>query len=198
MLKSLFSSRTRIELLKLFLLNPRSDFYLRQIEKKTALPLRAIQREISNLCGIGLLVKRASGNRNYYSLNENHPLRNELKGIVLKTSGIVEALARRLRANKDIELAFIYGSYAKDNENPFSDIDLFVIGDITSRQLSSLLGKEKATLGREVNFNQYSKNDFINRLKDKNHFLLSLLKDKKIFIIGSDDELKAIRAGRSS
>jgi len=196
MLKSLFSSNTRIGLLKLFLLNPQADFYVRQIEKVTSLPLRAIQREIYNLTNIGLLMQRASGNRKYYSLNTAHPLRNELKSIILKSTGIVDALKKRLEDVKDIDMAFIYGSYAKDTERLISDIDLFVIGDISSRQLSSLLSREKAALAREINFSLYSKNEFINRKKTGNHFISSVLKDKKIFIIGGANELKAITTGR--
>lgn len=195
-LKSLFTSKTRIELLKLFLLNADVSFYQRQIEQKTQFPIRAIQRELSNLCSIGLLIKRASGNRNYYSLNKNYPIRNELKNIILKSSGIVDILSQHLTANKDIDLAFIYGSYAKDRENLLSDIDLFIIGDVSSRKVSSLLSKEKLELCREINFNLYSKAEFLKRIKQNNHFILSVLKDRKIFLVGNEDDLKAIRAGR--
>lgn len=195
-LKALFSSKTRIELLKLFLLNPEGSFYQRQVAKKAHLPIRAIQRELSNLCAIGLLTERVSGNRNYYSLNKNHPIRNELKNIILKSSGIVETLSQHLVENKDIDLAFIYGSFAKNKENLLSDIDLFVIGDISSRKLSSILNKEKLNLGREINFNLYSREEFLKKLKVRNHFINSVLKEKKIFIVGNDDDLKAIRARR--
>lgn len=196
MLKSLFTSKTRVELLKLFLLNPESNFYQRQIEQKIRFPIRAIQRELVNLCTIGLLNKRVSGNRNYYSLSKTHPIRNELKNIILKSTGIVNVLRQHLVTNKDIELAFIYGSYAKDKENLLSDIDLFVIGDISSRTLSSLLSKEKENLAREINFSLYSKMEFLKKLKQNNHFIFSVLKDKKIFIVGNENDLKAFRAGR--
>jgi len=191
-LKALFSSHTRIELLSLFLLNPKESYYLRQIQQKTALPLRAVQREIANLCNTGLVVKNASGNRNYHSLNESHPLKTELKNIILKSSGVAEVLRQHLKKSKDIDIAFIYGSYAKDKENLLSDIDLFVIGNILSRRLSSLLSKEKANLAREIDFNLYSKRDFLVRLRNKNHFILSVIKDKKIFVVGNADDLKAI------
>lgn len=196
MLKSLFTSKTRIELLKCFLLNPESPFYQRQIEQKTHFPIRAIQRELANLCSIGLLNKRAGGNRNYYSLNKTYPIRNELKNIILKSTGIVDALTHYLSENPDIELAFIYGSYAKDKENLLSDIDLFVIGDISSRKLSSLLNKEKSKYNREINFSLYSKEEFLKRIKQNNHFIPSVLKDKKIFLVGNEGDLKRIRAGR--
>lgn len=195
-LKSLFTSKTRIELLNLFLLNPEDSFYQRQIEQKIHFSIRAIQRELANLCAIGLLIKRQSGNRNYYSLNKSHPIRNELKNIILKSSGIVNILKQHLVANKDISLVFIYGSYAKDKENLLSDIDLFVVGDILSRKLSSLLNKEKQNLGREINFILYSREELLRKIHRRNHFITSVLKDKKIFIVGDPNDLKAITAGR--
>lgn len=196
MLKSLFTSKTRVELLKLFLLNPENPFYQRQIEQKTHFPIRAIQRELTNLCGIGLLNKRASGNRNYYSLNKDYPIRNELKNIILKSTGIVDVLSQYLSEKQDIELAFIYGSYAKNKENLLSDIDLFVISDISSRKLSSILNKEKQNFGREINFSLYSREEFLKRRKKGNHFILSVIKGKKIFLVGNENDLKRIGAGR--
>lgn len=195
-LKAIFSSKTRIDLLKLFLLNPDVSFYQRQIEQKTHLPIRAIQREIHNLHAIGLLIERVSGNRKYYSLNKSHPIRNELKNIILKSSGIKEILSKHLANHKDIDLAFIYGSFAKNKENILSDIDLFVIGDISSRSLSSIFNEEKLSIGREINFNLYSRKEFLKRIKQGNHFIKNVLEDKKIFVVGGEDELKAICTGR--
>jgi predicted nucleotidyltransferase len=194
MLKALFSSKTRIELLKLFLLNPDASFYQREIEHKTGFPIRSIQKEIRNLYAIGLLSARASGNRTYYSLSKSHPLRIELKNIILKTSGIVYTLSDSLAKKKDIEIAFIYGSFAKDKESFLSDIDLFVIGGVSGRKFSAILNKQKSTLGREINFSLYPKDEFLKKLKQGNHFIASVLKDKKIFLIGNADDLKAIRA----
>jgi len=65
-----------------------------------------------------------------------------------------------------------------------------VIGDISSKQLSGLLAKSKTELMREINYVIFSLNDFINRAAQKDHFINSVLKEKKIFIIGSDYELR--------
>jgi len=66
-----------------------------------------------------------------------------------------------------------------------------IIGDISSKQLSGLLAKAKKELMREINYAIFSLNDFISRAAQKDHFINSVLKDKKIFIIGSNnDELK--------
>ena len=71
MLKVLFSSQARIELLKLFLLNSSGRYYLRQIQHLTGQPLQAIQRETEKLAHIGLLEAERDGNRLYYSVNRS-------------------------------------------------------------------------------------------------------------------------------
>lgn len=193
MLKSLFVSKTRVELLKLFLLNPGAVFYQRQIAHKVSIPIRAVQRELGNLSKSGIIARKISGNRTYYSLDKHCPIKEELKRIFFKTCGIVEVLKKSLKKANNIDAAFIYGSFAKDTESLDSDIDLFVIGDISSRKLSSILGREKSSLGREINFIVYSKEDLFKKFLEKNHFLLSLLKEKKIPLLGDIDELKKAR-----
>ncbi len=190
MLKSLFTSKTRVRLLKLFLLNPDADFYQRQIANKVCVPIRAVQRELENLLGVGIVASRVSGNRIYYSLNKRCPIREELKKIFFKTTGIVEILKAEFKKANNIDAAFIYGSFAKNEESLDSDIDLFVIGDISSRKLSSILSKEKKILAREINFVVYSKIDFLKKISEKNHFILSLFKEKKIPLLGDVNELK--------
>lgn len=193
MLKSLFTSKTRVELLKLFLFNPGATFYQRQIAHKISVPIRAVQRELENLSTTGIITSKVSGNRIYYSLNKQCPIKEDLKKIFFKTTGITEILKTELEKTNNIDVAFIYGSFAKDTENLESDIDLFVIGEISSRRLSAILSKEKKTLEREINFIVYSKKDFFKKLSKKNHFILSLLKEKKIPLLGNINELKKTR-----
>lgn len=193
MLKSLFTSKTRVELLKLFLFNPSEAFYQRQIATKINIPIRAVQRELGNLLRSSIITCSASGNRAYYSLNNSCPIKDELKKIFFKTTGIATALKAELKKVNDIDIAFIYGSFVKNTENLDSDIDIFIIGDITSRRLSSVLSKEKRILGREINFVTYSKNDFLKKIEDGNHFVLSVLNEKKIPLLGDIDDLTKVR-----
>ncbi len=191
MLYKLFSSKTRVEILKLFLFNAGSNFYQRQISSLTNLPIRGVQREVENLFKIGFLEKSVQGNRVYYRVNRNNPIFEDLKSLFFRSVGIAEALKENLQ-DKKIEIAFIYGSYARGQESILSDIDLMVIGDISSKQLSGLLSKPKTELMREINYTVFSLNEFISKVLQKDHFINSVLKDKKIFIIGSSDELKRL------
>jgi predicted nucleotidyltransferase len=196
MINRLFSSKARVEILKLFLFNPDNSFYQRQISSLTNQSIRGAQRELENLQEIGLLEGAAQGNRIYYKVNKKCPIFKELKSILFKTVGIAEVLKANLKENR-IETAFIYGSYARAGEGISSDIDLMVIGDISSKELSSMLSKPKKELMREINYTVFPRTEFIKRIKEKDHFLNSILKDKKIFIIGDEHELKAvIRSGQ--
>jgi hypothetical protein len=79
-----------------------------------------------------------------------------------------------------------------------NNINKKMIGDISSKELSGLLSKPKLELMREINYVVFSLNEFISKTIQKDHFINSVLREKKIFNIGSDDELKEfIRSGQA-
>ena len=86
-LEVLFSSAARVEVLHLFLLHPDRQFYQREIERETGQPIRAVQREVERLEGIGLLGRSAEGNRVFYRLNAEFPLLAELTALFQKGVG---------------------------------------------------------------------------------------------------------------
>lgn len=86
-LEALFSSTARIEVLRLFLLNPDRHFYQREIGREAGQPIRAVQREMDRLAGIGLLVRAEEGNRVFYYLSPQFPLLAELTALFQKTAG---------------------------------------------------------------------------------------------------------------
>ncbi len=192
MIYKLFSSKTRVEILKLFLFNSQDSFYQRQISAITHQSIRGVQREVIKLESIGLVEKSIQGNRIYYKANKKCPIFEQLKMILFKSVGIAEVLEKNLKKRNNIKIAFIYGSYAKGQESLLSDIDLMVIGSITSKELSSILSKPKRELTREINYAVFPRQEFIERIRNKDHFLNTVLRGKKIFIVGNKDELKAI------
>ncbi|MCG9478678.1 MAG: nucleotidyltransferase domain-containing protein [Actinomycetia bacterium] len=188
MLNILFSSKTRVEILELFLFNADDSFYQRQISKLTSQHIRGVQREVEK---IGLIVSSAQGNRIYYKLNQDCPIAQDLKNVFLKTVGVAEIIRESFK-EEGIKFAFIYGSYARGEENLSSDIDLMVIGDISSKRLSSILSEPRGKLMREINYAVFSLDKFIKKATEKDHFINSILNDKKIYIIGNEDELRRL------
>jgi predicted nucleotidyltransferase len=136
-----------------------------------------------------IFVSEKKANLLYYYLNKKYPLYNELKRIVFKTIGIQGSLEKILSSLKNIEVAFIYGSYGKNQDTALSDIDLFIIGKVNEDTLISEINQLEKELEREINYNIYSKKDFMNKKKDKDPFIEDLLENKKIFLIGDSNDL---------
>ncbi|MFC1566251.1 nucleotidyltransferase domain-containing protein [bacterium] len=192
MLQTLFSSKARVNILKLLLLNPKGSFYQREISSLTNESIRSVQREVKKLEEIGFLSKSIQGKSVYYRVNESFIIYEDLKNIFIKSAGIAEELKNHLKKTQDIEVVFVYGSYAKGAIQKSSDIDIFVIGTVTSRQISKILSKPQKELAREINYVVFTKKEFREKIRKKNHFVLSILKTKKIFIIGNEDDFKNI------
>ncbi|MCM8776511.1 MAG: nucleotidyltransferase domain-containing protein [Candidatus Omnitrophica bacterium] len=178
--------------MKLFLFNPEDRFYQRQIAALTNQPIRAVQREVAKLEKIGLLERSEQGNHIHYKANKQCLIFGELKRILFKTEGIAKALKESLQDTDAVIVALIYGSYAKGEESASSDIDLLVIGTIGLKELSKILSGPKRELNREINYAVLNLEEFKKRLRQKDPFLTSITKGDKIFIVGSEDELKKI------
>jgi predicted nucleotidyltransferase len=192
MLEQLFSSAARAKVLTLLLLNAADRFYQRQIAELTGLPIRAVQREVERLTHIEVLQRTDEGNRAYYQVNRDSFLFPELKGLVLKTAGLARLLNKALADSDAVRLAFVYGSYASGQETAASDVDLFVVGTITGRQLSALLRTFRDTMGREVNAYLATPEEFRQKVQGHDSFVQNVLNNPKVFIVGDEETLRTL------
>jgi predicted nucleotidyltransferase len=114
-----------------------------------------------------------------------------LRELFAKTAGIVPVLQLEMKkfGNK-VEWAAIYGSVARGEEAPESDIDLLLVGDFAPADLLPMLRRVEEQFGREVNVTRYSKREFRDKMRRGDHFLKSMIKGKLITLTGSPDELE--------
>jgi predicted nucleotidyltransferase len=192
-LEALFTSKARVEVLKLFFLRSSNRHYLREIASLTDQPVRAIQRELSRFVDAGLVISTVEGNRKYFQANRESSVFSVLRSLMVQTAGVGDQLKQILLERSDaVRVAFIFGSYARGTETPTSDIDLMVIGSITSRDLSRLLRPLKEQLDRELNQVILQVNEFQEKFEKSDPFTKSLLDEPKIFLLGNEDELQAL------
>lgn len=182
-------SKLREELLVLYFTNPDKKYYLRELERILNFSVGNIRRELIKLKSTGLFLSESKGNLVYYYLNQSYPLFKELKSIIFKTSGVPKMLQNVLEKFKAISQAFLYGSFAKREEKEDSDIDLFIIGELDEDKLIEVISKLERKLQREINYTIYGKEDFSKKKKEGNSFILDILKEKKIFLIGDENGL---------
>jgi predicted nucleotidyltransferase len=191
--KSIFQitkSKTRIAILELFFNDPEQEYYLRQIEKLTGYSVGNIRREIIAFEKGGLFLHRMLGKVKLYRLNKTYPIYSELKNIVRKTISIEGRLKNIIQAHNDIMFAFLYGSFAKGEESSMSDVDIIIIGEMPPKTIKSELFRYQSQIGREINSTVYTKQEFLDKLKNKNHFISTVVKEPKIFLKGTEDEFR--------
>ncbi len=192
MLEQLFSSRVRVKVLTAFLTNPDGRFYTRELERLLGESPYAIQRELRRLEAIGLLEVQPQANIKYYALNKDFPIYPELKNIILKTTGMGDVLRDGLAKLGTIEQAFIYGSVAAGDENGLSDIDLMIIGKVDLMRLSSVITQLEDSIGREINYIVYDREEFTRKLREGDVFLNNVESGPKIPLMARNDELRGI------
>jgi len=185
----IFKSKARQAIFRLYFTNPEKSFYLRELERELGIPVSILRKELISLEKEGLFSSSRQGNLLYYFLNKEYTLYNEIKAIVFKTVGIQGALSKALLDVKGIEVAFIYGSYAKNSSNAKSDIDLFIFGNPNENILVEKINTLEKELNREINYSIYSMAYFEKKKKEKDPFIEDVLKNKKIFLRGSENDL---------
>jgi len=187
----LFASSALAEILSFFLLNPDEEFYQSDIAKRTNKALMQVQRNLKRLEEIGLISSIYRGRMVYYKAIRTHPAFEDLKSMFLKTISFGTYLEEALEPSKDkIHLAWIYGSLAEGNEIATSDIDLFIIGNFTMREIAKIIGPVSRKLGREVNPVIMQLKEFKNKMGSGDHFLKKVIKKTKIWLIGNEEKLR--------
>ncbi|MEA1869284.1 MAG: nucleotidyltransferase domain-containing protein [Euryarchaeota archaeon] len=184
MLRKLFTSRTRVKLLTLFLMNPDREIYVREIARDIGENINSVRRELANLEEIGLLTSKRKGNLRYYVTDRKMPIFDELTSIILKTEGIAKILKDNLSLMGDIKIAFIYGSFARGDAMAESDIDVFIIGNVNEDMLIVAVREIEKKLSREVNYVLFTPEEFEERLENKDPFVSNVIREPKIMFIG--------------
>lgn len=147
----------------------------------------SLQRELASLLAADILEMRRDGSRVYYRANPSCPFLPELRGLLTKTAGMAEALRQALEPFfSAIEAAFIFGSVARGEEAAASDIDIFLIGEISLTEIALPLRQAEKQLQREISPVVMTRTEFVCQRAAEPHFLMTVLNSKKIYLKGSD------------
>jgi predicted nucleotidyltransferase len=133
------------------------------------------------------------GKQKHYQANAGSPVFEELRGLVLKTVGLVEVLRTALKPlAPEIRAAFVYGSIAEGQDTAASDIDLMLISEtLTHAELFTAVEQASAQLGRKVAPTIYSSGELSRRVKLENAFVTRVLGRPKLWLIGTERDLPA-------
>ncbi len=180
----------RGSMLALMYLNPEKEFYLSEMAKILGYSNPGIlHRDMVKLLQLELVNSRRSGRRVYYSANRTSPIFSEIRSITVKSSGILQRIKDCLSDHpEDIDFAYIYGSFARGEAGPSSDVDLMIVGSVDQLDMMKSVSLIESSIGRTINLSVFDRSDYLSRLSTS--FLNRVHHGEKIILKGSDDELR--------
>lgn len=173
--------------------NPGRSFYANEVIALAQSGTGAVQRELAALSEAGLLTVTRQGNQKHYQANADAPVFAELRGLVLKTMGLADVLSAALvPLASQIDLAFVYGSVARQQDTAHSDIDVMIVSaELGYAEVFGALENASATLGRPVNPTLYTPAELTKRISQDNAFVTRVLQQPKIWLIGTEKDIHA-------
>ena len=183
--------KVRQRILAVFFGNPDRSFYANEVIALAQSGTGAVQRELAALLDAGLLLMTKRGNQKHFQANKAAPVFAELRGLVLKTMGLADVLRIALAPiEAQISAAFVYGSVAKQQDTAQSDIDVLIVSSTLGyADVFGALESATIQLGRKVNPALYTPDDISKRMAQDNAFVIRVLQQPKIWLIGSEVEL---------
>jgi len=184
--------KARRRVLGLLFGNPERSFSVNDVLRSAGMGSGAVQRELQRFSDSGLVTVVRQGNQKRYQANRLSPIFAELRSIAVKTFGVADVILNGLQPVADlIACAFIYGSVAKGTDSATSDIDVLVISEsLDYARLLTLLSDAEQRLQRSVHPMILKTRELSRKRDEDSAFVIRVIEGPKIFLIGSERELK--------
>jgi predicted nucleotidyltransferase len=191
-LSPFLGSEARARLLAHFVVHPESREHVRSLERHTGLGKRSLQAELARLEAMGLVRREVENRRVLYVRSGYTPQWRAIESLVGEY-GISLLLRDALAGVPGIEASFIFGSLARGDARPDSDVDLLIYGTtIEFEELSRAFSDIALALDRRVDIKLYDgPARFLADSRPGASFLPHALAGPKIWLIGCESALPA-------
>lgn len=190
MLEELFVSRVRVKILQLFLTSPQESLYhVREIVRRVSEEINAVRRELSRMEKFGMVTSEWRANRRLYRFKKDYIFYRELLSLVAKTTGLGGNLIKSKSRIGKIKFAFVSTVFLKGVASNTEDVNILVVGSIILPQLQSIIADGQAKREQEINYSFMDEAEFKFRVRRRDPFILKVLLQPKVMLIGDEDEL---------
>lgn len=184
-------SRVQLKVLGLLFGQPERTFQSAEIIRLADSGTGAVHRQLRRLADAGWVTVTPIGNQKHYQANHDCPAFEDLRGLIVKTVGLVEPIRKALEPLSDrITAAFIYGSMAKGEAHAESDIDLLIVSaTLGLADVYPVLQQAESTLGRTINPNIMTGIEWKQRRQVLDSFAARIALQPRLFVIGDEHAL---------
>ncbi len=177
-------SKARQQVLAYYFTNPTARHHLRDLAEMLKIDPSNLSKDFGRLEREGLFRSEVSGRQKYFQLNRQYPLFHEVRTIVAKTIGAAPLISQCLKKIKGIDEAYLYGSFARNQQDAVSDIDVLLIGTPHEEVLSQAVRRLERQLGREIDYTVLTQKEFRSRRARKDAFLESVWHNERVSLVG--------------
>ncbi|PIQ72166.1 hypothetical protein COY13_00585 [Candidatus Roizmanbacteria bacterium CG_4_10_14_0_2_um_filter_36_35] len=189
MLLHIIPSKARRKILELFFHHPSENYYLRRVVRETEEEVNAVKRELDILADEKLLLREKRLNKVYYALNKNYQFYDEFLRIFTKTGFLPASIYKNLSKIGKIKFITLSTKFSKNLPIKEDEIYLLMVGVIVIAEVEALMADAEKNFGRSINYTAMTENEFIFRKKNNDPFIWRFLKQPKIMLVGTEDEL---------
>lgn len=207
MIDALFSSKTRVKLLHLFMNNPGKSFYVREITRLIEEQINSVRRELANMLKVGVITSNSSENKLFYQVDEGYQHYAAFRAIfaddkemlasALPTPASVaageggvassagESWVFKVQGIPALRVAIASGRLVGDLKTG-SSVDLLCVGDGVHAVVEALVESIESEIGGEVNYTVMSYEDFYYRLSVRDRFITEILQSRHKILVDVD------------
>jgi len=192
--ESLFGTKVRARLIRLFVLNPEGEYSTADIASKTLLPKPEVSREIVRLKKMGFLRELSRRKVKMYQMRPDFPFFPELRSLVLKSNvGVSNQMFQKLQTAGEVKLVLISGLFLNHQKSKADMI--LVINNAHRLRLKAAMDRLEAEIGREIRFVLMDTDELHYRLNMLDRFLIEFLEGPYQEIVNRVPEIKRFVAG---
>lgn len=158
MLDTLISSKTRINLLLKFFLNPGCTSYLRELAEEFNESTNGIRIELNKFEQAGMLSSNVEGNRKVFRANKNYPFYDEIRSTLMKYTGIGHIIDQLVKHLGQLEKVYLSGEYARGRHSDI--IDVILVGEINQEFLIKMIDKAQKIINKKIRYLIYTASEF--------------------------------------
>ncbi|MBU3964355.1 nucleotidyltransferase domain-containing protein [Patescibacteria group bacterium] len=175
-------SEITIKLLDYYFLNPKKEHHINQLADVLKIDPGNLFRKLKELENEGVLVSEKEGNQRRFKLNKDYPFLAEFKKIYESKYGFLSLLKEKISKLKNLQEAYVFGSYANSQFGPESDIDILLIGNHSPISAKRIILPLQSRTKREINIIDLTPDDFVKRKNKKDELIENIFSGQVIKI----------------
>ncbi len=190
-MEELFISKVRVKLLQLFLSASEPLLHVREIVRRVDEEINAVRRELERMEKFHMVDAEWRANRKLFKFRKDYQYYPELLALVTKSTGLGGAIIKNRSKLGRIKFAMIATRFVRQKPSGQEDVDLLVVGQVVLPELQSLISDEQMTRDSEINYSFMDEAEFQFRVRRRDPFILRVLTQPKIMLIGDEEEMLA-------